>query len=116
MSRYTISNKKMNNAFSFQQISRTSNLFATLITRQYKLNLMADFMWVKYKNPKLKQPEIANQLGYSTSTLRRHRNDIYKCFLLTEFNEITPINEQKRLQTLVLATTHIASMTSKDLV
>ena len=32
---------------------------------------MADFMRMKYENPKLKQSEIANQLGYSTSTLQR---------------------------------------------
>ena len=50
----------MNNTFSLQQISRTSNLVAILISRQYKLNLMADFMRVKNKNPKLKQSEIAN--------------------------------------------------------
>ena len=33
----------MNNTFSLQQIQRTSNLDANLISRQYKLNLMADF-------------------------------------------------------------------------
>ena len=38
----------MNNTFSQQQISRTSNLDANLISRQYKLNLMADFMRVNY--------------------------------------------------------------------
>ena len=37
---------------------------------------MADFMRIKYENPKFKQSQIANQLGYSTSTLRRYRNDI----------------------------------------
>ena len=37
---------------------------------------MADFMRMKYENPKLKQSEIAKQLGYSTSTLQRYRNDI----------------------------------------
>ena len=37
---------------------------------------MADFMRVKYENPKLKQSEIANQLGLSSSTLQRYRNDI----------------------------------------
>ena len=37
---------------------------------------MADFMQMKYENPKLKQSEKANQLGYSTSTLQRYRNDI----------------------------------------
>ena len=50
----------MNNTFSLQQISRTSNLVAILISRQYKLNLMADFMRVKNENPNLKQSEIAN--------------------------------------------------------
>ena len=33
---------------------------------------MADFMQVKYKNPQMKQSEIANQLDYSTSTLQRY--------------------------------------------
>ena len=65
----------MNNTFSLQQISRTSNLVAILISRQYKLNLMADFMRVKNENPKLKQSEIANKLGLS-STVQRYRNDI----------------------------------------
>ena len=57
-------------------IGRTSNLDANLISRLYKLNLMADFMRLKFKNPKLKQSEIANQIGYSSSTLQRYRNDI----------------------------------------
>ena len=66
----------MNNTFSLQQFSRTSNPDGNLISRQYKLNLMADFMRAKYENPKLKQSEIANQLGYSSSTLQRYRNYI----------------------------------------
>ena len=37
---------------------------------------MADFLRVKYENPKLKQSEIANQLGLSSSTLQRYRKDI----------------------------------------
>ena len=37
---------------------------------------MADFMRVKYENPRLKQSEIANQLGMSSSTVQRYRNDI----------------------------------------
>ena len=60
----------MNNSFSLQQIQKTSNLDANLISRQYKLNLMADFMKVKYENPRMKQSEIAEQLGMSSSTLR----------------------------------------------
>ena len=66
----------MNNSFSLQQIQKTSNLDANLISRQYKLNLMADFMRVKYENPKMKQFQIANQLCMSSGTLQRYRNDI----------------------------------------
>ena len=66
----------MNNGFSLQQIQKTSNLDANLISRQYKLNLMADFMRVKYEIPRMKQSEIANQSGMSSSTVQRYRNDI----------------------------------------
>ena len=66
----------MNDSFSLQQIFKTGNLDSNLISRQYKLNLMADFMRVKHENPKMKQSEIANQIGYSTSTLQRYRSDI----------------------------------------
>ena len=66
----------MNNSFSLQQMQKTSNLDANLISRQYKLNLMADFMRVKYENPRMKQCEITNQLGMSSSTVQRYRNDI----------------------------------------
>ena len=66
----------MNNTFSLQQIQKISNLDSNLISRQYKLNVMADFTRIKYQNSKLKQSEIANQLGYSSSTSQRYRNDI----------------------------------------
>ena len=66
----------MNNTFSLQQISRTVNLDSSLKSRQYKLNLMADFMRFNYKNPKMKQSEIANQPSCSSSTLQRYRIDI----------------------------------------
>ena len=33
-------------------------------------------MRLKYDIPKLKQFEIANQIGYPSSTLQRYRNDI----------------------------------------
>ena len=82
----------MNNSFSLQQIQKTSNLDANLISRQYKLNLMADFMKVKYENPKLKQSEIANQLCMSSSTIQRCRNDIN---LLSPYR-INPNNTNKR--------------------
>ena len=37
---------------------------------------MADFLKVKYEKPRMKQYEIANQIGLSTSTLQKYRNDI----------------------------------------
>ena len=66
----------MNNTFSQQQIQKTSNFDANLISGQYKLNLMADFMRLKNENPKMKQSEIANQLSLSSSTIQKYRNDI----------------------------------------
>ena len=82
----------MNNSFFLQQIQKTNNLDANLISRQYKLNLMADFMRVKYENPRLKQSEIANQLGMSSSTVQRYRNDIN---MLSPYR-ISPNNTKKR--------------------
>ena len=82
----------MNNSFSLQQIQKTSNLDANLISRQYKLNLMADFMKVKYEYPRMRQSEIANQLGMSSSTIQRYRNDIN---MLSPYR-ITPNNTKKR--------------------
>ena len=61
----------MNNAFSLQQISQTVNLDSNLITRQYKLDLMARFMEIKSMSPKLRQDQIAKVLGCSSSTLQR---------------------------------------------
>ena len=82
----------MSNTFSLQQIQKTSNLDANSISRQYKLNLMADFMRLKYENPKLKQSEIANQLSLPSSTLQRYRNDIN---MLSPYR-IDPNNTNKR--------------------
>ena len=53
---------------------------------------MADFMKVKYENPRIKQSEIANQIGLSTSTLQRYRNDIN---MLSPYR-INPNNNHKR--------------------
>ena len=57
----------MNNSFSLQQISKTSNLDSNLITRQFKLNLMAKLMHNKFENPKMKEGEITDR---STSLLK----------------------------------------------
>ena len=82
----------MNNSFSLQQISRTGNLDSNLISRHYKLNLMPDFMRIKYENSKLKQSEIANQRSYSSLTLQRYRNDKN---MLSPYR-INPRNTNKR--------------------
>ena len=82
----------MNNTFSLQQISRTSTLDANLLSRQYKLNPMAEFMRIKYENTRMKQSEIASQLSKSSSTLQRYRNDIY---MLSPYR-INPNNTSKR--------------------
>ena len=82
----------MNNTFSLQQISRTGNLDSNLISRQNTLNLMAEFMRIKYENPKLKQSKKANQLGYSSSILQRYRKDIK---MLSPYR-IQPNNTNKR--------------------
>ena len=66
----------MINSFSLQQRSRTGNLDPNLLSRQNKLDLMSKFMCSKFENPKMKQSEIANQLGYSIGTLQRFRNDM----------------------------------------
>ena len=47
-----------------------------MISRYIKLNLQAKVLQFKFQNPKLKQSETTDQLGYSSSTLQRYRNDI----------------------------------------
>ena len=43
----------MKNTFCLEQISKTGNLDANLISRQNKLDLMARFMEIKSVNPRL---------------------------------------------------------------
>ena len=54
----------MKNSFFLQQMSNFGNLDFNLISRQYKPNLMAEFMQKKIENPKMKQSEKADQLSY----------------------------------------------------
>ena len=104
----------MNSRFPSQQLNRTGNLDSNLVSRQYKLNLMSDFMRNKNENPKLKQSEKANHLGYSITTSQRYRNDI---------NMLSPYRIQrnntkkqaKKFQILILTTFNIANLMLKDL-
>ena len=104
----------MNKNFSLQQISRTSIFNANLISRQYKINLMVDFMRIKYENPKLTQIEIADQLCSSTSTLQSYRNDIYMS--LPYRIQLNNTNKRLKIIQIKFLTTHLfLSMTLKDL-
>ena len=104
----------MNNSFCLQQIQNTSNLDANLISRQYNINLMADFMRLKYDNPKMKQSEKANHLSLSSSTIQRYRDEIN---MLSPY-KIQSNNIKKRmkvLKILIFSTIHSQSTTTKDL-
>ena len=63
----------MNKTFSVEQISRTGNINANLLLRPHKLDLMTRIKEIKSINPKMKQKEIATELGYSSCTLQSSR-------------------------------------------
>ena len=75
---------------------------------------MADFMRVKQENAKVMQSEIANQLGLSSSTLQRYKNDI---IMLSPYRiQTNNTNKRvKRLKILIFTTIHITNLTFKDL-
>ena len=64
----------MNNTL-FRTTSKTGDLNADWIMRQYMLDKMAKFMEIKSINPKIKQSEKARELAISTSTLQRQRRE-----------------------------------------
>ena len=76
---------------------------------------MADFMRMNNENPKLKQSQIANQLGYSTSTLQRYRND-KKMLSPYRINPNITNKRTKKLQIILLTMIHIPTLTLKELV
>ena len=78
---------------SLQQISQTCNLASNLITRYYKVDLMARFMEIKSLNPKLKQNQSEKELRCSGTTLQRYRQDIIMVLTYR-----IPPNGQKRKQ------------------
>ena len=66
----------MNNTPSLNEINKFANMDPNILIKHYKLKHMNDFMNLKYQNPKMKQSEIANQLGMSASSVQRCRKDI----------------------------------------
>ena len=65
----------MKNNLSLSKISKTGDLKANLILRQYMLDLTARYTEVNSSNPKVGQDQIPSQLGLSTSILQRYRNE-----------------------------------------
>ena len=95
------------NTTSLSEINKISNMNPNLITKHYKLKLMNDFMNIKYQNPKMTQSEISNQLGMSSSTLQRYRND--KNMISPYRNNPKNVKkQQKRPKSMIM-------VTSKDL-
>ena len=74
-------------------MSKTGNQGSNLVLRHYKLDLMARFIEIESVNPKLEQERIENELGCSSSTLKRYRQDV---FMLSPHK--IPPNSSKRRQ------------------
>ena len=76
-----------------EKVSKAGIFDSILILQQYKLVLMARFVEIKSINPKLKQFEIAKELGCSISSSQILRIDI---------NRLSPyrilLNSNKRRQ------------------
>ena len=64
------------NTPSLNEINKFANMNPNLIIDFYKIKHMNDFMNLKYQNPKMKQSDIANHLGMSTSSIQRCRKEI----------------------------------------
>ena len=93
----------MNNTPSLNEINKNSTMDPNMLIKYYKLNLMNDFLHIKYQNPKMTQSEISSQLNMSPSTIKRYRNDIN---ILSPYR-ISPNNvqkQQKRPKSIILVT------------
>ena len=72
---------------------------------------MARFLEKKCINPKLKQSEIAKELGYSSSTIKRHKNDIK----MLSLHRISSYTNHTRKRNISKTNHDDAKMTSNDL-
>ena len=86
----------MKTTSSLQQKSQSGNSDSNLTTRQYELNLWAQFAEHKSINGTLKQSETAKLLGCSNSTLQRYKEGI-KMFLP---NKIRSYSNKRKQNTL----------------
>ena len=83
----------MNNTYSLGQLPKTDSLDVNLISGPYKLDLVARFMEIKSANLRIRQGRIAKELGCSSGTLQRYRQDIN---MLSPYR--IPPNSHKRKQ------------------
>ena len=102
------------NTPSLSEINKISNMNPNLITKHYILKLINDFMNIKYQNPKMTQSEISNQLGMSSLTLQRYRNDIN----MLSSHRVNPNNvkkQQKKAKVDIIGDLKRPNLTSIDL-
>ena len=102
----------MNNTFSSQQISQTGGLDSNLILQQYKVDLMARFMEMKFLNPRLRQDQVAKDLCCPSGTLQRHSQDIS---MLPPYRNPPNSNKRKQKISNCKHDLKIPQMTSNDL-
>ena len=82
----------MNNTPSVNEINENSTMDPNMLTKNYKLKLLNDFLHIKYQNPKMTPSEISSQLNMSPSTIQRYRNEIN---MLSPYR-ISPNNVEKQ--------------------
>ena len=104
----------MNNTPSLNEINKNSAMDPNMLTKYYKLNLMNDFMNIKYLNPKMTQSQISSQLNMSSSTIKRYRNDIN---MLSPYRNNPNIVKKQQKKTKIdnIGDPKRANLTSNDL-
>ena len=71
---------------------------------------MATFMEIKCFNPKMRQSQTAEEIGFSGSTLQRYRQGIFRLLPYT-----VQTNTHKRRQNTAIDDIRRPQLTSKDL-
>ena len=104
----------MNNTPSLNEINKNFTMNPNMLTKNYKLKLMNDFMNIKYQNPKMTQSEISSQLNMSPSTIQRYRNDI-NMISPYRINQNNVKKEQKKTKIDNNCDLKIPQLTSNDL-
>ena len=66
----------MGSNFTIDQLSKSQTIDLNSINRLYKINMMLNFMDIKFNNPRLTPSQICKQLGTSDSTIKRYRDNI----------------------------------------